>query len=266
MSSLHNTIYLGPGSPSSPPAPRKPPTLIFFITGNPGLIEFYRPFLNQLRNLLPREDAPDSEREFHLYGASLAGFQLGSEHEREPGIKVYGSGNPPFGLGEQIDRVVLQLTDAAKTFCDDHETRAQVILVGHSVGAYILLEIITRWQRMQLDERTQTPLQITGGICLFPTVVDIAQSANGRMMGPLLKLPGFPTFVHYLTRVLAWLPLWLVVLLVGGFTGMERGMADVTAAFLRSRHGVRQALYALYLTYPYELLSPRARGCDGLLY
>lgn len=51
----------------------------------------------------------------------------------------------------------------------------RVILMGHSVGSYMLLEIIRR-VRAKGEE-----IRIVGGICLFPTVLDIAKSESGKI-------------------------------------------------------------------------------------
>src|SRR5205807_2345433 len=55
---------------------------------------------------------------------------------------------------------------------------ARVILIGHSVGAYILLEVIRRLR--ENVEREEEGVQVIGGICLFPTVTHIAKSPSGR--------------------------------------------------------------------------------------
>jgi alpha-beta hydrolase superfamily lysophospholipase len=54
----------------------------------------------------------------------------------------------------------------------------RVILVGHSVGAYISLEIIRRLraQGMAGDDFEK---RVVGAVGLFPTVVDIARSESG---------------------------------------------------------------------------------------
>jgi surfactin synthase thioesterase subunit len=47
---------------------------------------------------------------------------------------------------------------------------ATITLIGHSVGAYILLELIARIRK------SSSPLNVRGGILLFPTVTHLAQS------------------------------------------------------------------------------------------
>jgi pimeloyl-ACP methyl ester carboxylesterase len=59
----------------------------------------------------------------------------------------------------------------------------RVIIVGHSVGAYILLEILRRHRERLLGnpkDDAADGMRIEGGICLFPTVTHIAKSKSGR--------------------------------------------------------------------------------------
>lgn len=50
----------------------KPPVLIYFICGNPGLIAFYEDFFRRLRAHL---EAQDGGQNYILYGKSLRGFE-----------------------------------------------------------------------------------------------------------------------------------------------------------------------------------------------
>jgi len=51
----------------------------------------------------------------------------------------------------------------------------------------MLLEVVARWQAMAPAMRTATGVRLVGGICLFPTVVDIAKSPTGRMAAVSLR-------------------------------------------------------------------------------
>jgi pimeloyl-ACP methyl ester carboxylesterase len=72
----------------------------------------------------------------------------------------------------------------------------RVVLVGHSVGSYIALEIVRRLRAHGLaGEDFET--RITGVVGLFPTLVDIARSESGVKAAvcsysfPLLLFFGF---------------------------------------------------------------------------
>ena len=60
---------------------------------------------------------------------------------------------------------------------------------------------------------------------------------------PLVTIWGFAIVVQWLTYLLCLvLPDSLLLFLIKRFTGQVSEAADVTKAFLKSRHGVRQAL------------------------
>lgn len=169
---LEDEIDLHPAS--GPRTTRR--MLIFHITGNPGLIEYYRVFLTHLYDILRMQDP---KADLHIYGASFPGFEVGVR----PPTPITVRKDPPFSLNEQIDSTVVRLSETVKRInntahADDGPL--PVVLMGHSIGAYTVLEIIARWQTMQMAAESKTAMDIVGGICLFPTVVDIAKSPTGR--------------------------------------------------------------------------------------
>ena len=146
-----------------PPAPSNPPTVtynIFFITGNPGLIAYYTPFLSTLASLLSTTSTSPAPIRYRIRGHSLAGFTSTTSFPPSP-----------YGLAQQISLAAANLTSflAPPHRSDDNTQRT--ILIGHSVGAYILLELVRR-----------SPRPILGGILLFPTVTHIAQSPSGQKL------------------------------------------------------------------------------------
>lgn len=156
--------------------------LIYLVPGNPGLIEYYREFLAGLSERLGQQD---QAVRYVVTGRSLPGFELAAESQES--LRP-----PPYTLKEQVSNVHDQIDAAAADARADiaRETgepgyrKLPVILIGHSVGAYILLETISRRQQLQ-QEGIQSDdglnYEIIGGINLFPTVVDIAKSKNGSM-------------------------------------------------------------------------------------
>ncbi|RMY08905.1 hypothetical protein D0868_04539 [Hortaea werneckii] len=239
---LQDVIYFDPPLTAKPKDSAQGPLVVFFITGNPGLIAYYGSFLDRLQSLLCDDEGLGVDSKYYTYGASLAGFEVnGDKSPRSHSSSVH---DAPYGLQEQIDKVATRLEHVAGSIKSSAGQKMPVILIGHSVGSYILLEIVSKWQsRQKAGHSSSLPYNIIGGICLFPTVVDIAKSPTGRRMTPLLNVPAFPTTVHYIARPLHWLPFWVVVYLVGLVTGMPNNMAAVTAAFLCSENGIRQALH-----------------------
>lgn len=155
------------------------PYYVFFITGNPGLIGYYEPFLSTLSSLLSV-----STHRFHILGTSFSGFETVSSAHFKNGHR------PPHGLPRQIELAeerlhgfVQQDQEASSGYAGERQRHgktspAKVILIGHSVGAYILLELIRR-HRTSTAETKSHPIDIVGGILLFPTVTHIAKSPSG---------------------------------------------------------------------------------------
>lgn len=156
-----------------------PNYLIFFITGNPGLIEYYRVFLSRLYSSLSSSSSLRNAR-IRVFGRSLSGFDVSGSQD---GAAARGrASGAPYGLQEQIDGVERALWEVVAQEGGDVP---RVVLVGHSVGAYILLEIVRRCrgglrgdggQEVGAEGKTR----IVGGVCLFPTVTHIARSRSGR--------------------------------------------------------------------------------------
>ncbi|KAL2013739.1 hypothetical protein VTN00DRAFT_1264 [Thermoascus crustaceus] len=276
-----NTFLSLTPSSSSSSDPDTPPTTIFFISGNPGLISYYHTFLSLLSAQLgwsassssssPRITATkgisdgarlqSQPRSFRIYGASLSGFEVGDQAGDGVTAAAGTAEKGVYGLQEQIGFVEEMLcgvmSSIAKQPANANEgkpkTKPKVILIGHSVGAYIAMEILRRHRegRMEVEGEKETAdadaaFDIVGGILLFPTVVDIAKSVAGRRITWLLYLiPQLALVASLLARALTWaLPtvvLRSLIRLVMGFP--PENAVDTTLAFLKSKRGVRQALH-----------------------
>lgn len=64
--------------------------------------------------------------------------------------------------------------------------RRKVILIGHSAGAYIAMEIVRRYceavSNLNPSQPIKPALDIVGGIMLFPALLDVAVSPSGRKL------------------------------------------------------------------------------------
>ncbi|KAJ9642941.1 hypothetical protein H2199_004463 [Coniosporium tulheliwenetii] len=230
--------------PNPPPNART--YIIFFITGNPGLISYYTTFLQHLYSVLSTSSS-SKDITFQVYGASLSGFDV---HGKEQGF-VAGKA-PPYGLLDQIEGVSNALrglvTRERKGSGGDEAPR--VVLMGHSVSLTASRRTFNPWIRgLKLTSRgpplqRQPSLLIVGGVCLTPTVVDIARSSSGRISSVLLPIPGYVLIASLVVRFLTfWIPLRIFEALVHVVTGFPADAAAVTAAFIKSRWGVKQALH-----------------------
>lgn len=98
-------------------------TIERMLTGNPGEIEYYTDYLSKLY----------SEMNIPTIGISHAG------HNRIPaGHSRPQMSSQLFGLEAQIDH-------KARFIRDHIEPSTRIILVGHSIGCYILLELLDRY-------------------------------------------------------------------------------------------------------------------------
>ncbi|KAJ6185917.1 hypothetical protein N7519_007218 [Penicillium mononematosum] len=222
-----NTFLTATGSPSDQK------TTIFFISGNPGLIGYYHPFLSLLSKYLDEEKEENlpSRPSFQIYGCSLGGFEI-DEHKPSPS-----NNGIDLDLEDQICFVQGKLATLMGT-----KATQKVILIGHSVGAYIAMEILRRHR----ESNPGSAFDIIGGAMLFPTVKDIAASPSGQKLTTLLSIiPRLAVVVSFFARLLTFLlPASLlrsVIRLVMNDPPVHA--LDTTCAFLKSRGGVRQALH-----------------------
>jgi hypothetical protein len=224
---------IGASSESNSNPLKSTPTTVFLIPGNPGLISYYHTFLSLLsrylqvlkdeKNSSPATGVGSSEEPaavhpgFRICGASLGGFDIEdrSENDAEKADTDDASKRKRlYGLGEQIEFVEGSLENAIKSSLNGQaagsqdeivsgdqsspqERKARVILMGHSVGAYIAMEVLRRHRERETRRKTLNTssgladcerdskldqIDIIGAVLLFPTVVDIAKSPSGKKL------------------------------------------------------------------------------------
>lgn len=200
--------------------------LIYFITGNPGLIAYYNTFLGTLHEMLSASKDKSSNC-FHIFGKSLAGFEKNDQDR-----------SVPYNLEDQIIISLKSLEAQRIPSGPLHgQSYASVILIGHSVGSYILLEIIQRLRK------SSSSINLQAGILLFPTVTHIAQSPSGLKISTLFRIPNFAQRASSVANILISLtPSSVLKRLVGLVAGMPSDAAEVTTRFLTSKMGIWQAL------------------------
>jgi pimeloyl-ACP methyl ester carboxylesterase len=167
--------------PSSPDAAHKR-VLVFFIPGNPGLVEYYRHFLDIIRGQLVTRKSKQNIG-YYIHGASLAGFDV-SQGSRQT---LRNSHKLPLSLDEQVEDVYrrVERTVDRLRVRDSIEGDFPVILIGHSIGAYMVLQTVNKWQ--ELAKQGPTNMRLSAGICLFPTIYELALSPTGRQIGVRLQ-------------------------------------------------------------------------------
>ncbi|CAG8043457.1 unnamed protein product [Penicillium salamii] len=207
-------------STTTGPAPK---TTIFFISGNPGLIGYYHPFLSLLAQYLTRETS------FRIHGSSLGGFEIGKESPKDLDLE-----DQIRFVQENLNALMTEKNNASPKDSNGNTNRGKVILIGHSVGAYMAMEILNRHR--------DPPFDIIGGVMLFPTVKDIAASPSGQK---LTVLPRLALIVSLFARLLTFLlPVSILRAVIRAVMNDPPSHAlDTTCLFLKSRGGVRQALH-----------------------
>ncbi|KAB5576083.1 hypothetical protein GE09DRAFT_614677 [Coniochaeta sp. 2T2.1] len=226
----------------SPASTDKSPTkdtrhvLVYLVSGNPGLIDYYEPFLSTLHTLFETSSVQKGAS-IHIRGRNLAGFD-DSDHD-EPFTKD----NPPRNLEFQIQHV---LSDIASVKVEAKGPRNgtpfdDVIFIGHSVGSYITLEVFHRHLHAHPEIRD---VNLRAAILLFPTITHIAQSPSGRKLDLLRSTPFLDQNAH---RIAKWFidlcPASVLRFIIRRFMGFPPHAAEVTLRFIQSRDGVWQALH-----------------------
>ncbi|KHN97272.1 uncharacterized protein MAM_04869 [Metarhizium album ARSEF 1941] len=213
--------------PAAPLRSTKTRALIYFVCGNPGLIGFYADFLGALRNLL---DTSQSTTAYDLYGRNLLGF---CDREHEP----FSRDNPPWDVQGQVDGIY---QDVAARRAGD-KPYDFVVLMGHSIGAYISVDIFHRHIR---DPSRAPHLRLRHGLLLFPTIASLAQSRSGARFNYVRSLPTMEAHLAtYAKALLGLFPRRTLRWIVQNVVGFSPRAADVTAEWLKSRDGVLQALH-----------------------
>lgn len=190
-----------------------PKTILLFVPGNPGLVEYYTDFLEEIY----RNSGPLLE----IYGGmsticrstreeTFADCAIVSHLGHSVGPHCYLQENPGklYSLQDQIEHKV-NCFDILRR--DHNEEDTTFILMGHSIGAYICAEV--------LKNRQTQPIKRL--IALFPTLRDIALTPNGisisvRKDRHFHEFSGI--FSTVLQRLITNIPTWVFA---GAATGLS---------------------------------------------
>ena len=185
------SVYIAPKAVSAPYGIHH--YHVFFVPGNPGCIAYYQAFLSQLSDCFSPTTSGGCRQPIHIFGQSLANFAEGTSLGQKTQGRI-------LGLQEQIsyteEKLNLYVTSQRQKWMKQStETQAsgsiKIILIGHSVGAYICMELLKRW-RMHTIEKGKSYAgwsRIVGFVGLFPTIIWIGKSPRGRTLG--VSLAGY---------------------------------------------------------------------------
>uniref|UniRef100_A0A8C4ZQ99 Lipid droplet-associated hydrolase n=2 Tax=Gadus morhua TaxID=8049 RepID=A0A8C4ZQ99_GADMO len=152
--------------------------LFLVIPGNPGIVGFYKTFMQALHASFGFRHP--------VWAVSHAGHcdpPVSMDMVEDASFIEEGD---IFGINGQIEHKLAFLRKHVPK-----ETR--LVLLGHSIGCYIILDMMKR----------NPELQVLKAVMLFPTIERMAQTPQGRILTPAL--------CHM--RYLAYLPLFLLSLL-----------------------------------------------------
>ncbi|KAI7889701.1 uncharacterized protein EV154DRAFT_513811 [Mucor mucedo] len=183
-----------------PASASKPKTILLFIPGNPGLVEYYTSFLEGIYQAIPSPA-------FEIIGVSHKGHSK-NYHEHNSGDKN------AYTLEDQIQHKL----DCIDTLIKENGPETNFILVGHSVGSYISAEVLKK----------RPHHGISRVIALFPTLREIAITPNGVNINRLIN--AVPTSVFGIAGSLAsYLAPPVRQFFVGVATGQSGDGLQVTA-------------------------------------
>ncbi|GFQ78591.1 lipid droplet-associated hydrolase [Trichonephila clavata] len=141
--------------------------LILFIPGNPGALEYYIEFIKALYEGL--------QRAIPIWGISHAGHV-----SPPPGCTV-----PKLQDNENLYSLEGQIHHKM-AFINTYVPRdRRVILIGHSIGCYIVLELLKRLPH----------IQVIRCFLLFPTIERMSTSPQGQWVWPMLTYLRLPALI-----------------------------------------------------------------------
>ncbi|XP_069829215.1 lipid droplet-associated hydrolase isoform X2 [Dendropsophus ebraccatus] len=171
-------LKFGPWRDLQKTSDEAPPKLLFFIIpGNPGVVGFYKTFMQSLYCGL--------NGKYPVWAISHAGLctpPRGMDMTDENNHQI----DDVYGLNGQIEHKLYFLKQNVPA-------DIKLVLIGHSIGCYIILEMMKR----------SPELKVFKSILLFPTIERMAQTPQGRVMAPLLCS----------LRYVVYMPMYLISLL-----------------------------------------------------
>ncbi|XP_060958473.1 uncharacterized protein LOC115701142 isoform X2 [Cannabis sativa] len=187
----------------------KPVFHALVIPGNPGAVLFYKEFVESL---------------YEWLGGSVSVTAVGHiSHTKKDSER-----GRLFSLQEQIDHKI----DFIK-----HELQNKqvpIILVGHSIGAYMCIEMFKRNQE-----------QVLYCIGLYPFLALDLQSQKQSIIGKIAVSPVVSVVLSSIVASLGFLPSWALRLIVSKSVGKSWSSTavEVTCSHLTKFHTMRNVLF-----------------------
>jgi len=161
-----------------------PRTVLLFIPGNPGLLDFYVPFL----------DAIYDQTNVPIFAHAHLGLSsfIGGDRSFPDTSSVT--------LPTQIQAHLEFLDELLAAY----GPKTSVLLVGHSIGTWFIQEML---------KARAAALRPVGAFMLFPTISEIGRSPSGKTLSPLFR-PPWPRVLAYLSLLVQHAPQWVLRLVL----------------------------------------------------
>ncbi|KAI8598640.1 hypothetical protein EDD21DRAFT_434644, partial [Dissophora ornata] len=181
--------------------------------GNPGLIDYYVPFLQTVHDTC--------NGNIDIFGASHLGHSAGS-HVSDP--------SRMYTLEEQVESKIA-IVDRLREM---YPVGTRFILAGHSMGSWLALRVLKARPNHGIEHLFE----------LFPTIHRIADTPNGRKLKPLFK-PSTRSIAGGAVSTLRFLFSAPAIFqsVVGLVTGQQKDMAQVTSQLLLHSSVVKNCLF-----------------------
>ncbi|KAA0711243.1 Lipid droplet-associated hydrolase [Triplophysa tibetana] len=141
--------------------PNPPKALILIIPGNPGVVGFYKTYMWTLYQTFLRR--------YPVWAVSHAGHCMPPDTFDMIEDASVAEKEDVFGLDGQIEHKL--------AFLRKHVPQETLLLlIGHSIGCYIILEMMKR----------DPELKVLKAVMLFPTIERMACSPQGKVLTPVL--------------------------------------------------------------------------------
>ncbi|KAJ0063316.1 hypothetical protein NL108_016299, partial [Boleophthalmus pectinirostris] len=177
---------------------------------NPGVVGFYTTFMQTLHRAFNHHTP--------VWAVSHAGHCEPPDHMDMVEDSSLAAELDVFGINGQIEHKL--------AFLRKHVPReTRLILVGHSIGCYIILEMMKRDPELKV---------VLKAVMLFPTIERMAQTPQGRVVTPVIcqfrYMAYFPVFL--LSLLPDPLKQSLVRLVLGGISSLDRAIIQPTVGLL----------------------------------
>ncbi|CAL0310541.1 unnamed protein product [Lupinus luteus] len=182
---------------------------VLFVPGNPGVILFYKDFVEYL---------------FELLGGIASVTAIGNVSHTK---KNWEHGRL-FSLQEQIDHKVDFIREELKN------SEIPIVLIGHSIGSYISIEMFKR-----------SPEKVKYCIGLYPFLTLNPHSEKQIVIGKIAESRILSAALSYLIASLGLLPAWALRFIVRKSLGKSwsANAVEATCSHLSQYHTMRNVLY-----------------------